>query len=226
MSVTSKIDKSIAIIDCSINTPSIVCFNRMLQATPIKLTYHHASKFGLESLKLAPAQAYVILGSYSNVEDRLPWQRDLAGFAEDKLLQGIPVMGVCFGHQLMADRFGCFVDANSEDRKLAHEGTREVEIHSNRFGIKPGKRELLVAHKFQIKKLSDQIEVIAESEACPFDGIQHKSLPFIGFQAHPEGSSTFARESILTALDTKNLQAGMENGLQLMLEYFRFVESL
>ena len=35
---------SVAIIDCSINTPSIVCFNRMQMASPLKLTYHHISK--------------------------------------------------------------------------------------------------------------------------------------------------------------------------------------
>lgn len=219
-------DKSIAIIDCSINTPSIVCFNRMQMASPIKLTYHHASKFGLESLKMAPANGYVILGSYSNVEDRYPWQRDLAGFAEEKLKQGTPVMGVCFGHQLMADRFGCWIEPNSEDRKTSFEGTRKIEIKTNRFGIEPKQTELFVAHKFQIKKLSDQIEVIATSEDCPYDGIQHKTLPFVGFQAHPEGSTTFARESILTALDQKKLSTGMENGLALMLDYFRFVDNL
>lgn len=219
-------EKSIAIIDCSINTPSIVCYNRLQLASPIKLTYHHASKFGLESLKLSPANGYVILGSYSNVEDRLPWQRDLAGFAQEKLEENIPVLGICFGHQLMADRFGCFVDANSADRKVAFEGTRDITIKNNRFNIKAGTREFLVAHKFQIKQLSDQIEMIATSEDCPFDGIQHKSLPFVGFQSHPEGSTTFARESILTALDLPQLESGMKNGLALMLDYFQFVESL
>jgi GMP synthase (glutamine-hydrolysing) len=219
-------EKSIAIIDCSINTPSIVCFNRMQMASPVRLTYHHASKFGLESLKLEPANAYVILGSFSNVEDRLPWQRDLAGFAEEKLNQDIPVMGVCFGHQLLADRFGCLIEPNTPDRKLSHEGTRDIAIKTNRFGISTGPKELLVAHKFQITKLSDQIEMIATSEDCPFDGIQHKSLPFIGFQSHPEGSTTFARESILAALDQKQLASGMENGLAVMLDFFNFVKNL
>lgn len=217
---------SVAIIDCSINTPSIVCFNRMQMASPLKLTYHYVSKYGLESLKMAPANGYVILGSYSNVEDRLQWQIDLTEFIEKKLLEEIPVLGICFGHQLIADHFGCIITPNSEDRKTSLEGTRIIEIKKNRFGITPKKIELFVAHKFQIKDISNQFEVIATSEDCHYDGIQHCELPFLGLQSHPEGSLVFARENIFNPLEKEQLSQSMENGMALMLEYFQFVNNL
>lgn len=195
-------------------------------ASPIKLTYHHASNPGLESLMLSPAKGYVILGSYSNVEDRLPWQRNLANFIEEKLNQNIPTLGVCFGHQLMADRYGSHVAPNTKERNLSHEGTRKIQIKPNKFNITAGEKEFFVAHSFQIEKLSDQFETIATSPECPFDGIQHKTLPFVGFQAHPEASTTFAREAINNSLDQDQMNAGLENGLSLMLDYFQFVKNL
>jgi GMP synthase (glutamine-hydrolysing) len=171
------------------------------------------------------ARAYIIFGSASNVEDRLPWQRELAQFVDQKLREGIPVLGLCFGHQLMADFYGCTIEKNESNTSL--KGTRKVEILKDAWGFKEGENlQLFIAHSYQITDHSEKIEKLGTSKDCPWDAITHKELPFIGFQAHPEGSLDFFEHEIkettgeLPAID---LEAATTQGLSVI---ERFISQL
>ena len=50
--------------------------------------------------------AYLITGSRDSVYDDLPWIFDLVRFLEGALRAGKQILGICFGHQLMAHFFG------------------------------------------------------------------------------------------------------------------------
>jgi GMP synthase-like glutamine amidotransferase len=49
--------------------------------------------------------AYVVTGSSAGVYDDLPWIAPLKGFLATARDQ-VPLVGVCFGHQVMAEAFG------------------------------------------------------------------------------------------------------------------------
>ena len=51
-------------------------------------------------------QGYLITGSRYGVYDDLPWMAPLSEFIRDLKTQEIPVIGVCFGHQIMAHAYG------------------------------------------------------------------------------------------------------------------------
>ena len=118
------------VIDCAIKDPSYDSFNRLVERFQHPFLYHRTPYQGIDSLVRYPeAQAYIIFGSASSVNDRLEWQIKLAQFIKTKLEKGIPVMGICFGHQLMADFFGgrvdyCDPNKNPRDEKNTFVGSR------------------------------------------------------------------------------------------------------
>lgn len=189
-------NQNIAIFDCAIKRPSLFCFNRLVNHFKLPFTYHSPPHQGLSSLEEdSNARAYIIFGSASNVEDRLPWQRDLALFVDQKLQEGIPVLGLCFGHQLMADFYGLEVRRNPQEVSL--KGVREISLLEDTWGFKKEEKlGLFKAHSFQVTGDSKNLLKLGTSEECTWDAIYHKNLPFLGFQTHPEASLDFYEHEI------------------------------
>ncbi|MCP4911749.1 MAG: hypothetical protein GY909_01420 [Oligoflexia bacterium] len=161
------------------------------------------------------AKKIIIFGSASNVSDRLDWHKDLAIEIDKRLQQGIPVMGICFGHQLMADFYDGEVDFN-EPRKI-YDGIREVEFLKDFGNIQAGtKLSFLKRHEQRVKNISDQFEVIASSPECQFDILKHKTLPYFGTQTHPEGSEDFYQNTIESKLSDSEKQRAFNDGLTLI----------
>lgn len=180
----------IAVVDCAIKAPSLGCFNRLAHELDHKLEYHWPSHYGLSSLLSSRAQAFIVLGSFSNVQDRFEWQRELAVFLDAQLQQDKPVLGICFAHQLMAD----FYDSKVVAAARSHSGTRDIEFNSaaGDFNLKTHYR-FIVQHSYEVVELSSSLICLASSMDCQNEVIAHKTLPFIGVQAHPEASEHFVR---------------------------------
>lgn len=216
--------KHIAILDCAIKQASFVCFNRLVQHIDIPFTYHRPSVEGLSSLHHDKnADGYIIFGSASNVEERLDWHKELADFCLERLQNKQPVLGLCFGHQLMADAFGLEVIKNPGEK--SYYGTREVTFNQNWGSYRKGdKKTLFVAHSYQVSGCNDQLITLANSEVCPQDALIHKELPYLGFQPHPEASEYFVTQEILEhehnlKIDHKNdnnFQKALVDGLNIV----------
>ncbi|WP_029006357.1 glutamine-hydrolyzing GMP synthase [Azorhizobium doebereinerae] len=100
---------------------------------------------------------------------------------------GIPVLGICYGEQAMAEQLGGTVEAGHH-REF---GRAEVEV------VKPvalfegvwqeGQRYVVwMSHGDRVTQLPAGFEVIATSENAPFAAIADESRKFYGVQFHPE----------------------------------------
>jgi GMP synthase (glutamine-hydrolysing) len=179
-----------AIIDCAIKAPSTACFNRLVFELDQKFEYHWPSHYGLASLERSQAQAFIVLGSFSNVEDRLDWQRDLALFLDAKLKANLPVLGICFAHQLMADFYGARVIAANQ----SHTGARVIHVNAvDELALTNKQYHWIVQHSFEVTDLPKELIALASSPSCQCEIIAHQSLPFVGVQAHPEASLGFVQ---------------------------------
>ncbi len=82
----------------------------------------------------------VVTGSPAMVSERLPWSERTAEWLGDAVAREVPVLGVCYGHQLLAHALGGEVGLNPKGREI---GTVEVERSEDPDRDSPG-RDLTV----------------------------------------------------------------------------------
>ncbi|MFT7619442.1 MAG: GMP synthase (glutamine-hydrolyzing) [Planctomycetota bacterium] len=127
----------------------------------------------------AGVKAIILSGGPSSVygEDapRLP-----AGLME----ANVPILGICYGMQLLSQHFGGRVEAHPA-REF---GRREVQVDVNSVLFKgtPEKQDVWMSHGDQVQELDHEFKVLAQTESCPWAGVQHKELPIFAIQFHPE----------------------------------------
>lgn len=187
--------KSIAFIDCFIETPANICFNEYASYSREFCSYHMPSMYGFDSLKkLAKADAFIILGSASHVSEKLDWHQGLLDFIIPKLESGKAVLGICFGHQLLADYYGCQIDYIDSHREVIQE-IRKTKITKSELGYTPNKNlNLVYSHAQVVKEVSDQMIPFACSKVSKFEALRHVHYPLWTVQSHPEASTHFMKK--------------------------------
>ncbi len=127
--------------------------------------------------------ACVMSGSRYSVFDDIPWIRDLHSFVKASILKKNKIVGLCFGHQLIANAMGGQV--KMADWNL---GVQELQIMNPLPWMIPYSTHLhlLFNHRYQVVKLPAQAKIHAQTDSF----IQMFSIDnhLLGLQAHPEYS--------------------------------------
>lgn len=207
----------IAFIDCYIDTPVFNCVNQFTENTCIPSTYHVASKFGTASLKvIKDPKCYVILGSAAHVTQNLPWQQELLDFIIPKLESGIPVLGICYGHQLMASYYGCDVGFIDQD-ETHYKELREVQLLKNLGNQEIQKLHFAYAHSQIVKSITNDFDVLGSSHRFPYEILKHKKLPLVSTQAHPEASRDYLKDELKVG---EYLEKTLKDGQSFILNFY------
>jgi GMP synthase (glutamine-hydrolysing) len=106
--------------------------------------------------------------------DKLTWLRKTT----------IPVLGICFGHQLIGLTFGAFASRMKEDRDWQ---TIEVFEESPLFEKLSNEIEVMEDH-CETVSIPAGFKLLASSDACVNEAMQHVNMPIFGVQFHPEVS--------------------------------------
>ena len=221
--------KPICIIDCAVKEKSLDAFERIKKSYNHPFDYHIPSMEGMNSLLESDgARAYIIFGSDSSVNDRLPWQVALSDFVKGQCQSKVPVMGICFGHQLMADAFGGKVETSKVEKapevKNTFSGYREIKIIKDSFGFKKGESyKIFKAHSQEVTLISDEMVHLGTSDECIYDILSHKEHPYLGLQGHPEAHIEFVERELQGLLSAREINETIEGGEKIINNFFQFV---
>ena len=140
----------------------------------------------------AAHHAYLITGSPAGVYDPLPWIEPLQQFIRSA--DGAKMVGICFGHQVMAEALGGHVEKSDKGwgAGLHHYSVvrREPWMDGETSIAEPA------SHQDQIIIQPPNTEVVAASDFTPFAALAWTDRPAISFQFHPEFSPAFAKALI------------------------------
>lgn len=215
----------ITVFDCAIKTASSACVERLAREFDTFTWEMLPAKDMLvpDYLNICRSDVYFIFGSYSDVHERLPWHLALRDFMVTQIKSGIPTLGLCFGHQLIADAFGAQVSKHS---MAPLKGLRTLSFQQNFGALKQGEPlQLGVSHSYEVSTLPAEFEVLASSSECAFDALKHQHLPYYGFQAHPEASRIFfAAECPM--MNSEELEIALSQGLKVIGSFLQIAAKL
>jgi len=111
--------------------------------------------------------------------------------------EGVPVFGVCLGHQCIGHAFGAEVVVNY---RMMHGKTSPIK-HNGKdlFADMPNPFLATRYHSLVIKRdtVPEVLEITAESDEGEIMGVRHKTLPIWGVQFHPESILTEQGRTII-----------------------------
>ncbi len=146
----------------------------------------------------AQADAWLVTGSRHGVYDALPWIEPLKAFLRACVARGVPVVGVCFGHQILAEALGG--QAAKSDRGWGL-GVQDYEVTARAGWMAdlPDRFAVRALHQDQVVRLPEGATVLARSAHCDYAALAYgdPERPFaISLQPHPEFDAAFMDELI------------------------------
>lgn len=136
--------------------------------------------------------AYLVTGSKADSFANDPWIEALRAYLLERFQRGDVLLGVCFGHQILALVLG-------GDTQRSNKGWG-IGLHRYRLAYKPqwlpeavDEFQLLISHRDQVAALPTGATLLAQSEFC------ENAAFIIGqqvlcFQGHPEFTHDFSRQ--------------------------------
>jgi GMP synthase-like glutamine amidotransferase len=166
-------------------------FERLIRAEAPSIGFDVVSVANGEPLPdPAMVQAVLITGSSAGVYDEIDWIAPLEAFVRAAYANRTPMVGVCFGHQLIAQAMGGVVRKSDKGWGIG----RHV------YGVTPGNGiiadehlALACSHQDQVIEAPVAARTILSSSFTPHAGLLYANGTTLSVQPHPEFDADFAR---------------------------------
>lgn len=134
--------------------------------------------------------AYVATGSRHSAYDKLEWIDQLKAFLVQLKEEAIPYIGICFGHQIMAEAFGGKVEKAPSGWGVGILPLRLLEAPA---WMAPSANEISLhyMHQDQVNVPPPGARILASSDHCPVAAMS-LGTTMIGIQAHPEFGAEYS----------------------------------
>lgn len=135
--------------------------------------------------------AYLITGSKLSVYEEIPWIIELKNFVRKLNTAQKKLVGICFGHQLIAEALG--------GKTLAAQcgwcvGAHKTKLNENATFYRTPEEEfyLISNHRDQVSKMAEGATLLASTKACPI-AMTSLGNHILTFQGHPEFNKEYAK---------------------------------
>ncbi len=143
--------------------------------------------------------AWLITGSRHGVYDDLPWIEPLKAFLRRARAAGVPVIGICFGHQIMAEAFGGRAEKSAKGWGV---GVHDYALHPEAPGWMQGaagRVSVHALHQDQVTAIPDDATCLASSPFCEYAMLAYgdpETPDAISIQPHPEFDEGYMRDLV------------------------------
>ncbi len=116
---------------------------------------------------------------------------------------GVPVLGICYGMQAMAEQFGGRVEGSQVSEfgyaqiRLVNNGGLLHDIRDHFDDQGNALLDVWMSHGDKVVELPPEFELSAETDSCPIAAMCHREKPFYGIQFHPEVTHTLQGKRII-----------------------------
>lgn len=154
------------------------------------------------------ADGWLVTGSRCGVYDGYPWISRLEAWLRNAIAQQAPIVGICFGHQVISQALGGRVEK--------YHGGWQVGLKSYTSAETGNSRKLLAWHQDQVLALPDTAILLESAPDCRFAALRFGDTVRT-YQAHPEFTPGYLEglfEVRGAAIDPDVVQAGRQSLIQ------------
>ena len=136
------------------------------------------SDIKIEEIKKISPKAIIFSGGPNSV-----YEKDAPTIDKKVFDLNLPILGICYGQQLICHLLGGKVEA-SKEREF---GKAEIDVISkSKFFNLVKNKQVWMSHGDSVKKIPDNFEVIAKTKNAPYAAIADEKRKIYGVQFHPE----------------------------------------
>ncbi len=141
----------------------------------------------------------LITGSPAGVYEDRQWIPVSEDIVRNAAQMGKPQVGICFGHQLMAQAFGGRVEKSDKGWGV---GVHRYDVLEGAHWMTPSLKEIscAVTHQDQVMEAPAGAKRLAGSDFCEYGALSYAQGPAISFQMHPEFGHDFAEDLLRSRL--------------------------
>jgi GMP synthase-like glutamine amidotransferase len=188
-------------------------FEKLLSAADAQLVFQtYQVKLHQYPHHINECDVYLITGSKSSCYEDVDWIHRLKQFVVECVEQEKKLLGICFGHQLIAHALGGRVQKSDKGWGI---GLVSSDVTQTAHWIAPKQQQvnLLVFHQDQVTQLPPQASLVASNDFCPIASY-HVDGSILTFQGHPEFNHDYLQYLMTIRRDIIGEQAyqqGMES---------------
>lgn len=170
--------------------PYPVMFATLLDRSKQDLQYQSFSVINGEMpTSIDDCDGWLITGSRHGVYENLDWMLSLESFIRDLYKASKPLVGICFGHQIIAQALGGEVTKSDRGWGIGLH-SYDVDLAQSWMNSVPDKVGIYAFHQDQITQLPSLAKVFISSKFCPYAGLTYGDS-IMTVQAHPEFEASY-----------------------------------